>query len=69
MLFAGIFIIFPSGLKTLTETNERIVDYESRLEEIEFRFPDLIDSYYANLVNAGYFQINSVLFGTQLRLN
>jgi len=41
----------------LLDYNERIEDYESRLEEIEFYFPDLIDSYYANLVNAGYYQI------------
>ena len=41
----------------LLDYNERMVDYESKLEEIEFRFPDLIDNYYANLVNAGYYQI------------
>lgn len=36
---------------------ENISAYESQLEEFEFYFPDLIDNFYANLVNAGYFQI------------
>ncbi|PXY01860.1 hypothetical protein DF185_04205 [Marinifilum breve] len=41
----------------LFEYRENIVEYESQLENVEFYFPDLIDSYYANLVNAGYFEI------------
>lgn len=41
----------------IIEYNEKIIEYESKIEELYYTFPELIDSYYANLVNAGYYEI------------
>lgn len=39
------------------EHAEEISEYESNLENTIFKFPDLIDDYYANLINAAYYEI------------
>ncbi len=44
------------------EHAEEISEYESNLEKTTFKFPDLIDDYYANLVNAAYYEIVSNYF-------
>tara|TARA_R110002051_G_scaffold31482_3_gene71685 strand:- start:7315 stop:8775 length:1461 start_codon:yes stop_codon:yes gene_type:complete len=36
---------------------EELADYEYKLEKRTYHFPEILDRYYANLVNQGYFEI------------
>jgi len=38
---------------------EEVIEYGETVDEREFEFPEIIDDYYANLINGAYFELDS----------